>query len=55
MKAVNRPQKINERRLKEVGGGLGGPAQPVQPIKPALPDMGAPKYSADWWSFVRNK
>ncbi|MFT3699033.1 MAG: hypothetical protein QM831_38160 [Kofleriaceae bacterium] len=40
MKAVNRPQKINERRLKEVGGGFAQQPHDVPQapsIDPSLP------------------
>jgi hypothetical protein len=43
---------IDPELLARVTGGAASP-QPLQPLRPAMPDMGAPKYSAAWWDFVR--
>jgi hypothetical protein len=43
---------IDPALLARVTGGAAS-LQLVQPLRPALPDMGAPKYSAAWWDFVR--
>ena len=45
-------QNIETLALITVTGGAPQAQQP-QPIKPAIPNYGAPKYSAAWWDFVR--
>jgi hypothetical protein len=45
-------QNIEALALITVTGGAPQAQQP-QPIKPAIPNYGAPKYSAAWWDFVR--
>ena len=41
---------LTNDQLRTITGGNGYTA-PVKPIQ--YPDMGAPKYSAAWWDFVR--
>ena len=46
----NRTQfvEIKTEQLREIAGGVGGVLTP-------MPNMGAPKYSAQWWDIVRSR